>query len=121
MPLSLMTKASLPESASLGVRYAYLSLPSPKKKISLLSEAESQVIRTIRDDEVKSVKIIKSASEQIDIIEEIRTGRVEKEARIMDLILSHGYQTIEIKTQNGSIVHCENKIKKRIDKVSGTV
>jgi DNA-binding transcriptional MerR regulator len=95
-------------------------IASPKKKISLLSEAESQVIRTIRDDEVKSVKIIKNASEQIDIIEEIRTGRVEKEARIMDLILSHGYQTIEIKTQNGSIVHCENKIKKRIDKVPGT-
>jgi DNA-binding transcriptional MerR regulator len=94
---------------------------SKKKKITLLTEAESQVISTIRDNAVRSVKVIKSDLEEIDIIEEIRNGKIEKEARLMDLILSNGYQTIEIKTQNGTIVHCENKIKKKIDQVTGTV
>ncbi len=96
-------------------------IASARKKISLLSDEESQVIATIRDEEVTSVKITKDDSEEIDIIEEVRVGRVDKETRLMDIVLSHGYQTIEIKTQNGTIVHCKNQIKNKIKRKSGTV
>ena len=95
-------------------------IASAKKKISLLSADESTVIQTIRDEKVTSVKITKDDSEEIDIIEEVRTGRVDKETRLMDLILSNGFQTIEIKTQNGTIVHCKNQIKNKVKKEFGT-
>ena len=96
-------------------------IATARKKISLLSDDESRVIATIRDEKVTSVIITKDDSEKIDIIEEIRTGRIDKETRLMDIILSHGFQTIEIKTQNGAIVHCKNQIKTKIKKLSGTV
>ena len=92
----------------------------PKKKLSLLSESESQVIRTIREEEVKSVIIKKGNSNEIDLIEELRNENIDKATRLMDIILKHGYQTIEITTQDGNIVHCANVIKQKIQHDNGT-
>lgn len=89
-------------------------LSLPKKKLFLLSESESQAISTIRDEDVTSVKIRKGGSNEIEFIEEFKSEKIDKAARLMDVILKHGYQTIEIKTQDGEIVHCSNQIKHKV-------
>jgi DNA-binding transcriptional MerR regulator len=85
-----------------------------KKRLAILSDAESEVIRAVRNEEVSSVKIVKNDLNTIDLIEEMHNEKIDKAARLMDIILSHGYQTIEIKTQNGHIVHCTNQIKYKV-------
>lgn len=89
-------------------------LTSPKRKLTLLTEAESFAIQTIRDENVTSVKVKKGENNTVEMVEELRKEKVDKAARFMDIILTHGYQTIEIKAQSGKIVHCENLIKHKI-------
>jgi DNA-binding transcriptional MerR regulator len=86
----------------------------PKKRLALLSSPESQLIKTIREKDVVSVKVRKDNSNEIELIEEFRNKNIDKAARLMDIIVKHGYQTIEIKTQDGNIVHCSNLIKHKI-------
>jgi hypothetical protein len=47
----------------------------------------------------------------IDLIEIIRSEKIDKRARLIDFLMTNGYQDITIKTQNGEIVYCENKRK----------
>jgi ADP-dependent phosphofructokinase/glucokinase len=63
---------------------------------------------TIHFDDNSNLKLIE--------VEE-KYDRVEKEARLVDLIISHGYQTIELKTQEGKIIYCKNLRKIKYDKV----
>ena len=86
----------------------------PKKRLTLLSNSESQVIKTIREKDVVSVKVKKGISNEIELIEEFREEKIDKASRLMDIMLKHGYQTIEIKTQDGDIVHCSNQIKYKV-------
>lgn len=86
----------------------------PKRRLTLLSSSESQLINTIREKDVVSVKVMKDSSNMIELIEEFREEKIDKAARLMDIILKHGYQTIEIKTQDGNIVHCSNQIKRKV-------
>lgn len=77
----------------------------------LLSDAESKIINTIREEAVTSVLVIKGKANKIEMIEEFRRPKVDKASRLMDLILSNGYQRIEIKTQKGKIVSSVNLVK----------
>jgi hypothetical protein len=67
---------------------------------------------TVHLDEKKSIKLIE--------VQE-KYNKIDKEARLLDLVLKDGYQTIELKTQNGKIVHCKNLRKIKPTEETGTV
>jgi len=85
-----------------------------KHKLTILSESEEQVLSVLREDNLKSVMVRYGTNQQIDLLETVRVEKVDKRARLMDFIMTNGYQDITIKTQNGEIVYCENKRKKAI-------
>ena len=78
-------------------------------KLRLISDREAEIIRILRDEKISSMTIQLSDNNTIQLIElEEEYNRIEKESRLIDFIIKNGYQTIEIKTQDGKIVHCRN-------------
>ncbi len=82
-----------------------------KKRLALLTDEETIVLNTIRQDDLKSVLIKFDNNKKMSLLEEVREKKIDKALRLTELILSKGYQDITIKTQNGEIVYCENKKK----------
>lgn len=87
---------------------------SQKNRLALLSESEEHVLNAIRGDNLKSVIVKYGINQEIDFLEIVKVEKIDKRARLMDFIMTNGYQDITIKTQNGEIVYCENKRKKAI-------
>lgn len=87
---------------------------SYKKRLALLTEEEAIVLNTIRQDDLKSVIIKFDTDNKLNFLEEVKESKVDKAARLAELIMAKGYQDITIKTQNGNIVYCENKKKTMI-------
>lgn len=84
------------------------------KRIAILTDEESIVLKTIRQDDLKSVLIKFDKNKKINLLEDIKEKKIDKVVRLFELIMAKGYQDITIKTQNGEIVYCENKTKKMI-------
>lgn len=84
--------------------------------ISLLSNDELKIIETVRKPNVKSVKV-RLANGEVSLIEKEVEEKLNASAQIMDLIMRHGYQNIEIKTQNGKVVQYTNTV---LEKIKGT-
>jgi hypothetical protein len=82
-----------------------------KNKLALLTEEEEKVLEVLRQDNLKSVMIKYGHDKEIDLLEIVKVVKIDKRARLIDFIMTHGYQDITIKTQNGEIVYCENKQK----------
>ena len=85
-----------------------------KKRLAILTEEESMVLNAIRQDDLKSVIVKFDKNKKISFLEEVRESKIDKAARLAELILAKGYHDITIKTQNGEIVYCENKKKTMI-------
>ena len=85
-----------------------------KNRLAILTEAEETVLTILREQDLKSVIVRYGEDKKIDLIETIRTEKIDKRARLIDFLMTNGYQDITIKTQNGEIVYCENKRKKLI-------
>lgn len=85
-----------------------------KKRLAILTEEESIVLKAIRKDDLKSVIIKFNNDNKMNLLEEIKVERIDKASRLFEMIMAKGYQDITIKTQNGEIVYCENKTKKMI-------
>jgi DNA-binding transcriptional MerR regulator len=85
-----------------------------KKRLAILTQEESMVLNAIRQDDLKSVIVKFDKNKKISFLEEVRESKIDKAARLVELILAKGYQDITIKTQNGEIVYCENKKKTMI-------
>jgi DNA-binding transcriptional MerR regulator len=78
-------------------------------KLLLINEREAQVIKLLHDEKLESLKVHLDSNNTIELIEATETyNKLDKESRLMDLIIKSGYQTIELKTQDGRIVHCKN-------------
>ncbi len=88
-----------------------------KQKLALLTDEEEQVLKVLREDNLKSVTVKYGINQKIDLLEIAKIEKVDKRARLMDFIMTNGYQDITIKTQNGEIVYCENKRKKLITNI----
>ena len=86
-----------------------------KKKLILLTKEEETILNVLRQDNLKSVIIKYGKNEEIDFLEMVKVAKIDKRARLIDFIMTHGYQDITIKTQNGEIVYCENKQKIMIE------
>ncbi|MEI8224493.1 MAG: MerR family transcriptional regulator [Bacteroidota bacterium] len=87
-----------------------------KKRLAILTEEESMVLKAIRQDDLKSVIIKFDNDNKMNLLEEIKEERIDKASRLFEMIMTKGYQDITIKTQNGEIVYCENKRKQLIQK-----
>lgn len=84
---------------------------SYKRRLALLSDEETLVLNSIRQDDLRSVTIRFDNRNNMNLLEEIRETKIDKSTRLAELIIAKGYQDITIKTQNGDIVYCENKKK----------
>lgn len=87
-----------------------------KKRLSLLTDEETLILNTIRQDDLKSVIIHFDKRNKMNLLEEVKERKIDKGIRLAELVLSKGYQDITIKTQDGEIVYCENKRKQLIQK-----
>ncbi|MBL4754922.1 MAG: MerR family transcriptional regulator, partial [Flavobacteriales bacterium] len=83
-------------------------------ELSMISDSEMEVIKALREEEVKSIKVKLSNKSEIELLEVVKEGKVDKAARLIDLIMNNGYQDIKLKTQQGRIVFCENTYKKKL-------
>jgi len=84
-------------------------------KLSLLTKREAEVIKILHEEKVEALTIhldkgiTPGKNKTIELIEVMESyNKLDKEARLLDIILQNGYQTIEMKTQAGKIVHCKN-------------
>lgn len=82
-----------------------------KNKLALLTREEEKVLEVLRQDNLKSVIIKYDQDKEINLLETVKVVKIDKRARLIDFIMTHGYQDITIKTQDGEIVYCENKLK----------
>jgi hypothetical protein len=87
-------------------------------KLKLITEREVEIIKLLRTEKLNSITIHFDDNSNLKLIEiEEKYNKIEKEARLIDLIVKRGYQTIELKTQDGNIVHCKNVKKIKYDTV----
>jgi len=80
----------------------------------ILSHAEVQVIEAMRENNVKEITVRFNKKEKPDLLLVEKKEDVGKSARIMDLIMSHGYQDITLKTENGNVISCSNITKQKL-------
>lgn len=90
------------------------NLELTQNKLSILTKEEARIISTIREEKLSYLKIRFNKDHQIDLIESTRDQHIDKEARLIDLIMTNGYQDIEIKTEKGNIVICQNTRKEKL-------
>lgn len=78
-------------------------------RLSLLSSREAELIRLLHEQKIESLTVHLDHNNTIELIELKESyNKLDKQARLLDIILQNGYQTIELKTQDGKIVHCKN-------------
>jgi hypothetical protein len=78
-------------------------------KLMLLNDREAQVIKLLQDVKLESLTVHLDENKVIRLIEAKEIfNKLDKESRLLDLILKNGYQTIEVKTQDGKITYCKN-------------
>jgi hypothetical protein len=82
----------------------------------MISKNEMEILKLLRDDDAKSIEIKMnpqtSKPEKIEIKKIIKPGL---KTRLDQIVMKNGYQEIIVKSQNGKIFHCENKIKQKLD------
>lgn len=83
-------------------------------QLLLISDTEANVIQALREDELTSVVIRFDKENKMDLMEIQKLQKVERETRLMELMLKDGYQDITLKTQHGKIVYCENTRKVKL-------
>jgi hypothetical protein len=78
-------------------------------KLMLLNEREAQVIKLLQEGNLESLTVHLDENNIMYLVEAKKSyDRLDKESRLLDLIIKDGYQTIELKTQDGRIVYCKN-------------
>jgi len=80
-----------------------------------LSKTELSILEAIRKPNVSSINIRFKEGEPY-LIEIDNLQEVSIEQRFLDVITKNGFQKISITTQNGKIVHFENKIQMKLNK-----
>ncbi len=83
-------------------------------QLQILTEKENEVLKLIRSKNLKSLNVKFDAKSNIELIESTKVQEVDTAARLVDLIMSNGYQTITLKTDKGKVVYCENTRKQKL-------
>ena len=95
------------------------NIPSTEynKTLCFLRDDEIQVLQSLRKDGIKEVIVKFDANNQINLIEELKTEKIELGKRVSEFMIKGGYQSISIEVSGGKPVYCENRIKKRIKRL----
>ena len=83
-------------------------------RLMLISDQEANVIQALREGDVSSVLVRFDKEHEMDLMEIKKHKRVEREARLFELMMSHGYEDITVKTIHGKVVHCEKTRKVKL-------
>jgi len=76
-----------------------------------LTQEEDMVLEAIQNKEFENITIIKK-DDTIDRIES--TQKIIADKRIIDILKEQDYQDIEIKQQNGKVIHIKRTVKQKI-------
>ncbi len=82
--------------------------------LQILTDQENEVLNLIRSKNLKSLNVKFDAKSNIELIESTKVQKVDTAARLVDMIMSNGYQTITLKTDKGKVVYCENTRKQKL-------
>jgi len=76
--------------------------------LKLITESEKEVLSYLRTNENVSAINIKYKNGSMNALEIVENRTVDLSQRLTDIMMTKGYEEIIIKTQKGTIVHCEN-------------
>ncbi|MFA7274214.1 MAG: MerR family transcriptional regulator [Crocinitomicaceae bacterium] len=84
--------------------------------MGILSEGEVQVLNAMKEDGVKSVEIniCQDGSQKAEKIILTKQEVIDDSKRLSELMLRNKYEDIIVKTENGRVVYCERKEKRKI-------
>ena len=88
-----------------------LEAPAEFREFSDLSKDELALLAIVRDRKYLSIKI-KMKDGRIDLIEGIE--HIDTQTRIIDLLKEGRYQDIELKQENGKVVHVKRTTKRKL-------
>lgn len=78
------------------------------EKLKLITEKEALILKALEEKNLKSVVVRFDGKSEMNLLEVTKAEKVDKGTRLMELILQNGYQNITLKTEEGTVVHCEN-------------
>lgn len=78
-----------------------------QSKVKLLTSEEEEILKVVRSGNCKSISI-SFRNDKIQRIDVTTTGKVDSAKRLVDLIMTDGYQDINLTVEKGKIVHFEN-------------
>lgn len=86
-------------------------------RLCLLTPAEVEVVNCIKEKGVKSIEIqlSKSKFKQPEKLILTREEVIDDRKRINEIFLNQGYEDITVKSENGKIVYCERKEKRKLN------
>ena len=78
-------------------------------------EAEAKVLEGLREQNLSLVRIRFDNDGEMDLLELTKKEKVDERARLMELLLTNGYQQLVVNTQEGKVVHFEKYTKTEIE------
>lgn len=88
-----------------------------KDEMKLITEEEAAVLMAMRQPGIKSVTVRIDQQGEYDLLEIAREQKVDRSARLYEIMLQEGYEDISIKTQKGDIVYCQNTTRQRFKRL----
>jgi len=82
--------------------------------LGLISEQEAEILRQLRSGNLKSIKIYFGPGNQIEVIEKTEVLPASRSSKVIEMIRSNGYHTIECKTKDGKVLYFEHTTKRKI-------
>ena len=93
---------------------AMAPIESLSEEIRVITAQEAKVLEALREKNLLSIKIRHDKNHEMDLLEVKTEQKMDKRARLLEMILMNGYQEITLKTENGNIVRCENTRKLKL-------
>lgn len=77
-------------------------------QLKLISEEEAEVLNTLDQPNLRSVVIRFDDKNDMNLLEVTTEENVDRRTRLLEVIMTNGYQDIEVTTVKGKIVKCRN-------------
>ena len=108
------THVSISVTEALAEILAHAPTEKISGKLQFLTDSETKILIALKEKDVASVKVRFDQIGEADLLEICKRENVDKRTRLMEMILSKGYQDITLKAANGEIVFCENTRKVKL-------
>lgn len=77
-------------------------------QLKLISKEEAEVLEALDQPNLRSVVIRFDDKNEMNLLEVTTEERVDRRTRLLEIIMTNGYQDIEVTTVKGRIVKCRN-------------